>query len=114
MNAQASLSYKAARKDHSYWGRVVESAVGAYLLNSARGTQIELFYWREGNYEVDFVLKYGKSLTAIEVKSENKPLTRTGIDQFVAKFKPSKVIVVGSQGISIEHFFRSSIMDFIE
>lgn len=114
MNAQSSLSYEAARKDHTYWGRVIESAIGAYLLNAIRGTQIELFYWREGDKEVDFVLQHGKSITAIEVKSENKPFIRSGMDSFAAKFKPNKILLVGPQGIPIEKFLKSSITDFID
>ena len=52
-----------------FWGRLVESAEGAHILNSTTGTNIEVFYWREGNQEVDFVLRSGRTITAIEVKS---------------------------------------------
>jgi predicted AAA+ superfamily ATPase len=44
------------------WGRLVESAVGTHILNSIAGTGIETFYWREGNHEVDFVLRSGDSV----------------------------------------------------
>lgn len=37
-------------------GRVFELVVGAQLVR----TQEELFYWREGSQEIDFVLKKGR------------------------------------------------------
>lgn len=50
-------------------GHVVESAVGAYLLARSSSEGFEVFWWREGNYEVDFVLQQGTAISAIEVKS---------------------------------------------
>ena len=68
MTAQSNKTFEGAREDHAFWGRLVESTVGAHLLNSIRGTQIELFYWREEDKEVDFVLRNGENITAIEVR----------------------------------------------
>lgn len=113
MAAQGGKSFEEAKKDRPFWGRLVESAVGAHLLNSIRGTQIELFYWREGDKEVDFVLKRGKSITALEVKSGEESLVRSGIDSFVHQFKPSRIILVGEQGIPLKEFLKSPITDFI-
>ena len=72
MSAQSGKSFEEAKNDKDFWGRLTESAVGAYLLNEIRGTQIELYYWREGDKEVDFVLKKGDFVTAIEVKTTQK------------------------------------------
>ena len=69
LSAQSNLSFDDARKDREFWGRLVESAVGAYLINSATGKGLEVFYWRERSKEVDFVLHRNKVLVAIEVKS---------------------------------------------
>lgn len=113
MSAQSGKSFKQARDDKIFWGRLVESAIGAYLLNSIRGTQIELFYWREGDKEVDFVLRHGDSITAIEVKSGKESINRTGIDTFVNKFKPDRVLLIGDQGIPIEKFFLTPLSSFI-
>jgi predicted AAA+ superfamily ATPase len=112
MSAQSGKTFKQAREDSIFWGRLVESAVGAYLLNSIRGTQIELFYWREGDKEVDFVLRNGNFIAAIEVKSGRESIIRTGIDAFITKFKPGRVILVGDQGISIEKFFLTPLSNF--
>ncbi|MBS0615647.1 MAG: ATP-binding protein [Verrucomicrobia bacterium] len=113
MSAQCPFSYKAAKKNPSHWGHLVESAVGAYLLNSIRGTNIELFYWREGDKEVDYVLRHGKSITAIEVKSTKEKLSLSGMDDFVKQFKPSKILLVGPEGIPLEEFLKTPIQKFI-
>src|SRR5512133_1440640 len=63
------LNLKDVRKDHAAWGRVVESAVGAYLANEAMKNNISIYYWRERNDEVDFVLERGGKLIGVEVKS---------------------------------------------
>ena len=43
------------------WGRIVESVIGAHLLNNAFSGGYNVYYWRNGNDEVDFVLeKRGK------------------------------------------------------
>ena len=94
-------------------GRLVESAVGAYLLNSVRGTQIEVFYWREGDKEVDFVIKYGEALTVIEVKSGSIATRNSGMDLFVKQFSPSRVLLVGEQGIPLIDFLSAPIADFL-
>jgi Domain of unknown function (DUF4143) len=69
MTAQADISFEEARQHGDFWGRLVESAVGAHLLNSTTGTNTEISYWRERNQEVDFVLRKGKVAAAVEVKS---------------------------------------------
>ena len=69
MSAQDHRSTAEARQDGDYWGRLVESCVGAHLVNSSFGTNISVTYWRERNHEVDFVLQQGKTTVAIEVKS---------------------------------------------
>lgn len=113
MSAQSSKTFKEARQDPSFWGRLVESAVGAHLLNSIRGTQIELFYWREGDKEVDFVLRYGDAVTAIEVKSGKESINHSGMDDFVKKFRPAKILLIGEQGISLEKFLTTPLTNFL-
>ncbi len=67
--AQSGLTPMEAMADRAFWGRMVATAVGAHHTNAALTGYCEVFYWREGNHEVDFVVKSGKSLVAIEVKS---------------------------------------------
>jgi hypothetical protein len=51
-------------------GRLVESSVGAHLLNHSISERYDFYYWREGNNEVDFILKKGDKVIGLEVKSE--------------------------------------------
>ena len=115
MSAQSEKSFTDSNQDRAYWGRLTESVIGAHLLNSIRGTQIELFYWRKGDKEVDFVLKRGDSITAIEVKSNNsESINRSGLNLFVKEFSPNKVLIVGNQGIPIEDFLKSPLTKFLD
>lgn len=113
LSAQSAKTFKEAQQDRSFWGRLVESAVGAHLLNSIRGTQVEIFYWREGDLEVDYVLKHGSSILAIEVKSSSENLNRSGADLFLSKFENARLLLVGEQGIPIEEFLSSPLNKFI-
>ena len=61
--AQTGLTLKEARADRELWGRLVESAVGAHLANAAAAGVCEVFYWRDGNHEVDFVTRAGRAFT---------------------------------------------------
>lgn len=57
MTAQFGLSLSDARRNPEFWGRLVESAVGAHLANAAATGVCQVFYWRDRNYEVDFVVR---------------------------------------------------------
>ncbi len=109
MSAQMGKSLQEAKENKEYWGRLVESAVGAHLLNQIRGSQIELFYWREKNQEVDFVLKKGEKIIALEVKSSSKKENFSGINSFVKMYNPYKALIIGKSGIPIEDFLKTCI-----
>jgi len=109
MSAQSGLSLDEARTDREYWGRLVESAVGAHLANAAALGECELFYWREGNYEVDFVVRVGRTVTAIEVKSGRSRDVRPGLTAFEEVFKPARKLLVGGDGIAVEVFLLSPV-----
>jgi len=104
MSAQDQRSLTEARQDGNYWGRVVESCIGAHLFNSSLGTDISVTYWRERNHEVDFVLQKGKTVVAIEVKSGGRRESLPGMEAFARQFKPKRQLLVGGQGISLEEF----------
>lgn len=113
MSASVGINFQAAKEDGKYWRRIAASSVGAYLLNSIRGTDINLFYWREEDKEVDFVLKKGSNLTAIEVKSGYDAMRKSGVDHFVKQFQPSRILLVGPQGIPLEQFLKTSVHELI-
>lgn len=104
-SAQGEPTLREARTDREYWGRLVESAVGAYLLNQATAIGADLHYWRDGNYEVDFVLQKGKDLLAYEVKSGRKKGSLTGMEKFLSKYPKAKPMLIGDGGIPLEEFF---------
>ena len=85
----------------------MESGVGAHLRNAAVGTRVELFYWRERGREVDFVLRGGASVTALEVKSGRSPAHLPGTDAFLRAFGPARALLVGGGGIPLEEFLSS-------
>jgi predicted AAA+ superfamily ATPase len=109
MSAQSGLSLDEARADREFWGRLVESAVGAHLANAAAVGECELFYWREGNHEVDFVVRVGRTLTAIEVKSGRTRDTQPGLTAFAEAFKPARKLLVGGDGIPVEEFLLAPV-----
>jgi predicted AAA+ superfamily ATPase len=93
-----------AKQDTEYWGRLVESAVGASLYTGLTGAEAELYYWSGRNREVDFVLSRGNDLVAIEVKSGRKKTNLPGIEAFSKEFKVKRKLLVGPQGIPIDEF----------
>lgn len=97
------------RNNFSLWGQLVESCVGAYLCNQAIGTSIEVFYWREGQSEVDFVLTHGNKIIAIEVKSGNRKPALSGMEKFTKLYHPNQVIQIGDHGLSLEEFLKQPL-----
>jgi uncharacterized protein len=113
MTAGSGLTLGEARREPSLWGRLVESCVGAHLANAAAAGDCELFYWRDRGQEVDFVLRRGRVLVAIEVKSGRAPQAHPGIAAFSAAFKPKRSLLVGADGIAIEEFLARPVMDWL-
>ena len=109
MTAQSGLSPAEARADRECRGRLVESAVGAHLANAAAGGTCDLFYWRERNREVDFVVRAGRTVIAIEVKSGRAPGGFPGLGAFAEAFKLKRTLLVGGDGISLEEFLTKPV-----
>lgn len=104
ISAQSNYSFTEAMGNPAIWGRLVESAVGAHLLNHAVSGDFALSYWREGDEEVDFVIEQ-KLLIGIEVKSGSVQRT-SGMASFKKKFNPDKVLLVGNSGFSWQDFLK--------
>jgi len=111
--AQSGLSPEDLLNDPELYGRLVESAVGAHLANAAAAGRCELFYWREGNLEVDFVVRAGRRLLAIEVKSSRAPTTHSGLTSFIERFRPARPLLVGGDGIPVEEFLSRPVEDWL-
>ena len=114
IGAQSSLSFSAARRDLDFWGRLIESTVGAHLANSVVGTTMELFYWRERGKEVDFVLRRGERVVAIEVKSGRGRENLPGMSAFDRAFAPQRKLLVGGQGVALEEFLLTPVTHWLE
>ena len=113
LSALAAYTFEEAQADRDYWGRLVESAVGAHLANAAASGQCELFYWRERNQEVDFVVRIGHKVTAIEVKSGRSASALPGMQAFNAAFKPDRMLLVGGNGIPLEEFLFTPVTQWM-
>ena len=106
------VSYEKVFTDPHLWGRWVESAVGCYLLDKADELDCDLFYWREDNEEVDFVLRRADKLLAIEVKS-GKRQSNSGLSTFRQMYNPQHSLVVGGQALPLEDLFKGDIASLL-
>ena len=112
MEDAIGLSGPTAAMDHpETWGRLVESAVGAHLLNTA-SPSMRVSYWREGNKEVDFVMSSRDRLLAIEVKSGRKTRAPSGLLAFQRHFPSAQALVVGTGGLPLQEFLGRSAADW--
>jgi predicted AAA+ superfamily ATPase len=114
MTVAAGVSPEEAQSDREFRGRLVESAIGAHLANAATAGDCELFYWRDRGQEVDFVVKAGSRLTAIEVKSGRAPQAHAGTVAFSAAFAVKRTLLIGSDGISVEEFLDRPVRKWLE
>lgn len=107
------LNYSQVFTNPKMWGRWVESAVGTHLLNMANELDYRIYYWRERNDEVDFILEYNRQCIAIEVKSGRRT-ANAGISVFKEKFRPLHTFIVGNGGIPLEEFLSSDLKYLFE
>ncbi len=109
MTALSGRSPEDTRQDADYRGRLVESAVGAHLANAAASGDCRLYYWREHNREADFVVKAGRQVLAIEVKSGRRREGLSGIAAFQSRFRGARALLVGGDGIPLEKFLSKPV-----
>jgi len=112
MTAQANMVFEDLVRNRELWGRWVESAIGAHLLNQSIGRDIQLYYWSKSNLEVDFVLVKGSKVTAVEVKSGASRVNIPGIDSFSREFEVTRKLLVGAQGIPLTEFLTVPVGDW--
>jgi len=112
INAVFGNSFEKSRDDHSWWGRLIENAVGAHLLNHLGGLPYSVYYWRNRGLEVDFVVKTPREIWAIEVKSGNVQNAR-GLSAFSKQYPDAKLMLIGPQGIGFDEFFKADLRDLL-
>ena len=102
-------TFEQAILDRRAWGRIFESSIGAWLVSQAFVHRFEVFYWRERDQEVDFILRKKGIVIAIEVKSNGEKNTK-GLNSFKERFNPKAAFIVGDGGISPTDFLTMDIM----
>ena len=113
MSALSGYTFEEARADRSFWGRMVESAVGAHLFNTG-APEIRLHYWRNNGREVDFVLVRGRRLVAVEVKSGARRENLSGLAEFGERFDVTASLLAGEGGIPLSEFLSTPAREWFE
>lgn len=106
INSLSLKSFKKSLEDQNWWGRLIENAVGAHLLNYLSTSEWSISYWRDGDIEVDFVLSHGEKIIALEVKS-GSTIRKTGLEFFKKKYPSAKILLIGQGGLPLEEFFST-------
>ncbi len=114
LTAQLAESFDDARANPVQWGRLVESCVGAWCVNAAKGAEITVQYWAAGDREVDFVLAKGRRVVALEVKSGVVRESLSGMESFSHEFPVHRKLLVGPSGIPLESFLRTPLETWFE
>ena len=112
INALSTRTFETSIADSTWWGRLVENAVGACLCNSLNSIEYTITYWRKGNYEVDYIVARGADIRAIEVKSgAGKKLS--GLASFQSQYPEARSLIVGGPGIPLEEFFSKDTAQWL-
>lgn len=112
MSAVSPRSFDEARRDGAWWGRLIETCVGAHLITQASSVPGDgVYYWRDRSDEVDFVLRSGARLIAIEVKSGAGKCDRRGLDAFRKRFGVDiPTLVVGPGELELREFLEMELV----
>jgi predicted AAA+ superfamily ATPase len=115
VNASFPQKFNEIKKNDSRWGRLVENAVGAALVNNNPGKTVEIFYWRDRDHEIDFVLRQGEKVLGIEVKTAGRQSSK-GRGPFLKKFTAHEVITtaVGGGDIPVEALVSMSAEEIFQ
>ena len=103
ISAQSNQIFKEILSDPVAWGHLVESAIGAHLINHSHTEKFNLHYWRERNDEVDFVIEKKGKVIGLEIKSGSTGSTG-GMAAFKKRFNPDKILLIGNAGIPWQEF----------
>jgi predicted AAA+ superfamily ATPase len=105
LSSQQGKTFSEILMNPAEWGRIVESAVGTHLVNQALRGHFSVYYWRDRNDEVDFILEKQSKIIAIEVKSGFSK-NKKGIDAFKKKFNPHKIYFIDNKSLSWNDFLK--------
>jgi predicted AAA+ superfamily ATPase len=111
VNATSLETFEQAFSDGAWWGRLIENAVGAHLLNQLQGSSWSITYWREAAAEVDFVVAHGTDTWAVEVKSGRGDRV-SGLTAFRKRYPKSRALLVGESGVSLQEFLSRPVQEW--
>lgn len=109
----SDMSLDTAIRNPREWGRFYESAIGAHIVANAFTDRYDVYYWRDGNNEVDYIIKKRGRIAAIEVKSNHENSTR-GLSNFIERFSPYRAVIVGPEGMPAEDFLSESPLKLLD
>jgi predicted AAA+ superfamily ATPase len=110
LSAQKNESFNEVIQKPAEWGHIIESSLGAHLINNSISQNYSVYYWRERNDEVDFVLERRGKVIAVEVKS-NDSENKKGLEVFRKKFNPDKLYLISNRGLSWQEFLKINPID---
>lgn len=122
VSATVGRGFNHAKSDKAFWGRMIENAVGARLHVLCQEFGMNLFYWRDRQEEVDYVIQKGNQLIAIEVKNKMGGDDDRSLFSFLRRYKNAQGIFIAGtlhknqvpdepkniRRVSLEQFFKNS------
>lgn len=105
ISAQTNESLKQILSQPIKWGRIIESTVGAHLVNYSQTENFNLYYWRHNNYEIDFVLSLDDKIIGLEIKSGGAHKI-SGMNEFSKMINPQKILLIGDKGLPWQEFLK--------
>jgi hypothetical protein len=105
MTAMTGFTRLELRERPEEWGRVVDTAVGAHLVNSA-SADTTISWWRDRDREVDFVIASPRGLLAMEVGSGRRKPSLPGLAAFNRAYPKARVLLAGAQGMPLADLLR--------
>lgn len=111
MSVCSGYTFEEAEADRSFWKQMIKSTVGAHLFNTGM-PEVRLYYWKDGNHQVDFVLELGGKLVAFEVGAGADIPGVTGLKEFEKRFNSVCSELVGDGGMPLEEFLSVPASDW--
>ncbi len=100
--------------DPAWRGRLMENAIGALLVTQAEQEGSEIFYWRDRDAEVDFVLRRGTEILGLEIKSSPAEKQFKGLQVFQHRYPRARIKVItpgrtpkAISSVLVREFFRN-------
>ncbi|MCB0746462.1 MAG: ATP-binding protein [Ignavibacteriae bacterium] len=103
LSGQMVENFEEIKMQPEKWGRIVESAIGAHLINYSLTEEFNVYYWRHKGNEVDFVLERNGKIIGLEIKSGLQQYSK-GLENFNKDFSAEKVMLIGKSGFPWEDF----------